>query len=54
MVIQDVTWIVGLLVIGCLSALAARAEDSLWIKSKRKDASLRTQQLITSGKAHCR
>jgi hypothetical protein len=52
--IYGLTGIVGLLAIGVLSALAARAEEALRQKTSRRDSSLRTQQQITIGKAHCR
>jgi hypothetical protein len=50
----SLTGIVGLLAIAVLSALAARAEQGLRHKTSRRDSSLRTQQQITIGKAHCR
>jgi hypothetical protein len=52
--IQSLTGIVGLLAIGILSALAARAEAGLRHKTSRRDSALKTQQQITIGKAHAR
>ena len=44
----------GLFIIAGFSALAARAQQALWGKCHRRESCLRTQQLITLGKSHCR
>ena len=53
---SDYSWMIaiGFAVIAALSALAAKAESTLWRKSKRNEATRRRQQLITLGKSHCR
>ncbi len=52
--IYNLGGIVGLLAIAVLSALAARAEEGLRHKTRRRDSSFRTQRQITIGKAHAR
>lgn len=44
----------GLLIITSFSVFAARAQAALWRECRRRDSCLRTQQLITLGKSHCR
>ena len=46
--------VIGLVIIGAFSVLAARAEGALWSKSRRSESSRRMQQQITWGKSHAR
>ena len=46
--------VIGLLVIAASSVLAARAEETLWSKCRRRESCPRTQEQITSGKSHTR
>jgi hypothetical protein len=46
--------VIGLLIIAAFSALAARAEEALWSKCRRRESYLRMQQQITLGKSHIR
>jgi hypothetical protein len=46
--------VAALLPVFLFSVMAARAEERLWKKYRRRDACLRMQQQITMGKSHCR
>ena len=46
--------VIGLPVIVALSVLAARAEQALWTKCRRRDSCPEMQQQITMGKSHLR
>jgi hypothetical protein len=46
--------VIGLLIIAAFSIWAARAEEALWSKCRRRDSCLPTQQQITLGKSHTR
>lgn len=46
--------VIGLLIMAAFSVLAARAEEALWSKCRRRESCLRMQQQITLGKAHIR
>ena len=46
-----VSGVSGLILIGLFSALAARAEQQLWSKCRRRECCLLSQRRITMGKA---
>jgi hypothetical protein len=46
--------VVALLPVVFFSVMAARAEERLWKKCRRKASCLRMQQQIIMGKSHCR
>ena len=51
----DLVFVVAALVITIIfSALAERAEQTLWRRCRRNPACLRLQRQVTLGKAHCR
>ena len=47
-------FVIGLPVIVAFSVLAARAEQALWTKCRRRDSCPKMQQQITLGKSHHR
>lgn len=46
--------VIGLLIVFAFSVLAARAEEALCRKCRRRQSCLQAQRLITLGKSHCR
>jgi hypothetical protein len=49
-----VLFVIGLPMIVAFSVLAARAEQALWTKCRRRESCPETQQQITMGKSHLR
>jgi hypothetical protein len=47
-------FVIGLPVIVAFSVLAARAQQALWTKCRRRDSCTEMQQQITMGKSHLR
>jgi hypothetical protein len=47
-------FLIGLPMIVAFSVLAARAEQALWTKCRRRESCPETQQQITMGKSHVR
>jgi hypothetical protein len=46
--------VIGLLIIAAFSVLAARAEEALWTKCRRRDSLRQMQQQISLGKGRIR
>ena len=46
--------VIGLVVVGALSVLEARAEEGMWSKCRRRKSLRQLQQQISAGKARIR